>query len=219
MKNASPIGIPNAAHCSSVIRSSSSQTRRLPTGRNSASPERSDQQVRARAHDPALVEVDQVLVLAGDRVPAQLAGLLARAERAPAPAPARAAGAAPPAIGSRIAPGGAAWVGSSSTPSTSRPSRSGAIASSAWRIPSSSVDADAAQPTQWPSSRIRATPSAIPSSSTFAAVGLHVGPHAVERLAHPVLERHGIEPVHQQQARDHAVFREPRAGLVVDRRP
>ena len=161
MKNASPIGIPNAAHCSSVIRSSSSQTRRLPTGRNSASPVRSDQQV---AHAHTIRRSSRwIRCLCSPEIGCP------HSSQASSPACAGAgAGRGPraPAIGSRIAPGGAAWVGSSSTPSTSRPSRSGAVASSAWRIPSSSVDADAAQPTQWPSSRIRATPSEIPSSST-----------------------------------------------------
>ena len=42
-----------------------------------------------------------------------------------------------------------------------------------------------------------------------AAVRLHVGPHARERLLHTVLQRDRVEVVDQQQASDHAVAREP----------
>ena len=72
----------------------------------------------------------------------------------------------PPAIGSSKVPiaGGA---GGSTTPSTSIPSRSGAVARRACSTASSSVDADAAQPWHDPSSRSFATPSSIPSSSTL----------------------------------------------------
>ena len=53
------------------------------------------------------------------------------------------------------------------TPSTSRPSRSGAVSSSARSIASSIVLCDAAQPLHDPSRRSRAMPSSIPSSSTL----------------------------------------------------
>ena len=45
MKNASPIGIRNCAQISSGSWKSSSQSVRLPIGRNSVSPERSAQQL------------------------------------------------------------------------------------------------------------------------------------------------------------------------------
>ena len=45
MKNASPIGIRNCAHSSSGSAKSASQRVRLPVGRNSASPDRSAQQL------------------------------------------------------------------------------------------------------------------------------------------------------------------------------
>ena len=45
MKKASPIGIRNCAQISSGSSKSSSQSVRLPVGRNSASPERSAQQL------------------------------------------------------------------------------------------------------------------------------------------------------------------------------
>ena len=45
MKNASPIGIRNCAQISSGSLKSSSHSVRLPVGRNSASPERSAQQL------------------------------------------------------------------------------------------------------------------------------------------------------------------------------
>ena len=47
-----------------------------------------------------------------------------------------------------------------------------------------------------------------------AAVGLHVGPHALERLAHPVLQRDRVQPVHEQDARDRAVVEQPRLQRV-----
>ncbi len=52
-------------------------------------------------------------------------------------------------------------------PSTSMPSRSGAVSSSAVLIASSSVDEEAGQPSQLPSRRIRATPSSRETSSTL----------------------------------------------------
>ncbi len=57
--------------------------------------------------------------------------------------------------------------GSSITPSTTSPSRSGAASSSACLMASSRVEAEAGQPSQLPSRRMVATPSAIPSSSTL----------------------------------------------------
>ena len=41
-----------------------------------------------------------------------------------------------------------------------------------------------------------------------AAVGLHVRPHAVQRLLHARLQRDRVEPVHQHQAGDDAVVDE-----------
>ncbi len=107
----------------------------------------------------------------------------------------------------RRCPGGPC-VGSSSAPSTSSPRRSGAVSIRARSIASSSVAEDAAHPRQLPSRRSLATPSSMPRNSTFAAVGLHVRPHAVQRLEHPLLQRHRIQPVDQEQAADRGVARQ-----------
>ena len=72
------------------------------------------------------------------------------------------------------------------------------------------------QPLQLPSSRSRATPSSMSEQLHVAAVRLHVGPHLVERPAHPLLERHRVQPVDQQQAAHHAVVGQP---LRARRRP
>ena len=85
-------------------------------------------------------------------------------------------------------------------------------------IASSSVESDAGQPWQWPSSRSWATPSTIPWQLDVAAVRLHVGPHGGERLEHPGLERHRVEVVDQKQARDHAVARQPFPDLLAEGR-
>ena len=78
-----------------------------------------------------------------------------------------------PARRARRAPRSAAAIASglrigfgSATPSTSRPSRSGAASSSASLIASSSVAAEAGQPWQWPTSLRCATPSSSRSSCT-----------------------------------------------------
>ena len=45
-----------------------------------------------------------------------------------------------------------------------------------------------------------------PQQLDVAAVGLHVRPHAVQRLLHALLERHRIEVVDQHQAGHDAVL-------------
>ncbi len=51
-----------------------------------------------------------------------------------------------------------------------------------------------------------------------AVVRVQVWANAVERLQHALLQRDGVEVVHQQEARDHRVLREPRALIVVEHR-
>ncbi len=51
-----------------------------------------------------------------------------------------------------------------------------------------------------------------------AAVGLHVRPHAVERVADPLLQADGVQAVGEHQAGDDLVRGEPRDGLLVERR-
>ena len=50
-----------------------------------------------------------------------------------------------------------------------------------------------------------------------AAVGLHVRPHAVESLADPLLDAHGVQVVREHEAGDDPVLREPRRRLLVER--
>ena len=78
MKNARPIGIWNAAHCSSVSAKSSSHTVRLPTGRNSASPERIAQQVAHTQTIRRSSRCSRCLCVGRDPDRAQLALLLVR---------------------------------------------------------------------------------------------------------------------------------------------
>ena len=278
MKNARPIGIRNCAQISSGSWKSSSQSVRLPVGRNSGVARAQRPAALAHAHDLALVEVEHVPVVARHGRRAEVAALARRRPPEPAPAPwaARArAGrrpsgparrssqrdpdllllaqqrdrlelevvvvhraarlrqevAAPAARAARahrrparrrpacrrsprrccgrraasrprsrrtaarrprrrrrptraarcssVCQPGAPFIwtsgsgiplisgASSTTPSTSMPSRSGAASSSAWRTASSSVDDDARHDLQLPSRRSFATPSSIPSSSTL----------------------------------------------------
>ena len=62
-----------------------------------------------------------------------------------------------------------------------------------------------------PSSRSSRDPVLDPQQLDVAAVGLHVGPHAVEPLLHPLLERHRVEVVDQHQAGHDPVLGQLRA--------
>ena len=93
------------------------------------------------------------------------------------------------------------------TPTTSSPSRSGAASSSACLIASSSVTADAEQSEQLPCRWIRRDALLQREQLDVAAVGLHVGTDRVERRLHPVLQRHRVQVMDQQQRRDQRVRR------------
>ena len=84
-------------------------------------------------------------------------------------------------------------------------STSGAARWIASSIASFSVIADDAQPSQLP--RIAQAHDALLDAEQLdvAAVGLEVRAHLVERAAHARLERHGMQPVQQQQVRDQLV--------------
>ena len=103
-------------------------------------------------------------------------------------------------------------AGAATTPSTSRPARSGAASSIASLIASSSVAADAGQPLQWPYEAQPRHAVVDAEQLDVAAVGLHVGAHGGERLAHPRLEVDRVEVVDQQQAGDDAVLRRAARG-------
>ena len=325
MKNASPIGIWNAAHSSSESAKSSSHTVRLPTGRYSASPERSAQHVSQTQRIRRSSRCSRCRCVVGDAERAQLAllvvrraaaaggGALGRAE------PAEAGDEARPdllhATATRtVSPSRSSGTGSSCSPSSSRsgpraagrtarahvgqvsvPPLSIAVVERARRTPaqrvavgeqvagdvgdhqrrprtvdragrrggrssacqpltgappprhrqleraeraaraarrrprpraprgrarsprsacsiaSSSVDADAAQPWQRPSSRSRATPSSIPSSSTLPPWDSMYGRTLSSASCTRVSSGTGIEAVDQQQAGDDPVLGEPRA--------
>ena len=136
------------------------------------------------ALDPGDDERDPVDL--GRRQLALAERLRRRRGRTTTAAPGRAA-AATWTTGSSIAPGpGSPAAGAATAPSTTRPSRSGAASSSADLIASSSVDDEAGQPSQLPSSRIRAIAVLDPEQLDVAAVRLHVGADAVERLDDPL---------------------------------
>ena len=83
-------------------------------------------------------------------------------------------------------------------------------------IACSSVDAEAGQPSQPPSIRSRATPASSADQLDAATVGLHVRPHALERLAHARLEVDRVVAVQQHQAGHHPVLGQLRALGVVE---
>ena len=78
-----------------------------------------------------------------------------------------------------------------------------------------SVAAEEGQPSQLPSIRSRATPSSMPSSSTPPPCDSRYGPHLVQRPAHALLQRHGVEPVEEEQVRDQLVGGERRREPAV----
>ena len=80
-------------------------------------------------------------------------------------------------------------------------STSGAALWIASSIAGFSVIADDGQPLQLPWSCSRTTPSSTPSSSHVAAVRVEVRAHLLQRPLDPRRERHGVQPVQQQQVR------------------
>ena len=73
---------------------------------------------------------------------------------------------------------------------------------------SSSVDAEAGQPSQLPLQAQVGDPVLEPDELDAAAVRLHVRAHALERGLHPLGDRHRVEAVDQEQGGDDAVLRE-----------
>ena len=136
----------------------------------------------------------------------------ASASRGPRASSSRSTGGPPPDIGSSKPPSAGAGA---VTPSTSIPSRSGAASCSACSIASSIVDADAGQPSQEPSSRSRATPSSIPSSSTLPPWDSMYGRTLSSASRTRVSSGDRVEAVDQHQAGHDAVLGEPVAqGLA-----
>ena len=83
---------------------------------------------------------------------------------------------------------------------------------------SSSVLADAMQPSQLPLQPQVGHAVLDAQQLDVAAVRVQVGPHAVQRLLHPVLQRHRVQAVDQHQAAHDAVGGQVLPGGLVEHR-
>ena len=203
----------NAAHCSSVSCKSSSHTRAVADRAELGVAGAQRPARRAHAHDPPLLEVDRCLCSPGDPDRAQLAGLLVRRVRG-RPSRRRRRRAArgrerrAPAIGSRIAAGRRA-VGGLLERRRRRPAGPRGPARQRrlerLRIPQLERRRDAGSrgsgPRAGSARRRRRRRAARRRRRGTPCTGRTLSSASRTR----VLERHRVEPVHQQQARDRAV--------------